>query len=196
LSNQPLETVTVPLKTVTANNIASRLLCVSKAPTDKNYPRATKTSIRGSKSTLTNDTSLSSNFNLNELESALKSGTTAGFDGVFMLISFMNDVLSSARLPKLFKRAKVIAIPKPGKYGSVPAHYRPSSLLSVMYKLLKRLILQRIQPQIEAATPIHQAGFRKHGSCTEQVMVLTETGVVFVDLSAAYDSVWGDGLTG
>jgi hypothetical protein len=47
------------------------------------------------------------------------------------LISFMNDVLSSARLPKLFKRAKVIAIPKPGKDSSDPAHYRPISLLSV-----------------------------------------------------------------
>jgi hypothetical protein len=79
-------------------------------------------------------------------------------------------ILLSARLPKLFKRAKVIAIPKPGKDGSDPAHYQPISLLSVMYKLLERLILQRIQPLIEAATPVHQAGFRKHRSCTEQVM--------------------------
>jgi hypothetical protein len=43
----------------------------------------------------------------------------------------------------------------------------------VMYKLLERLILQRIQPLIEAATPVHQAGFRKHRSYTEQVMALT-----------------------
>jgi hypothetical protein len=86
----------------------------------------------------------------------------------------MNDVLSSARLPKLFKRAKVITIPKPAKDGSDPAHYRPISLLSdVMYNLLERLILQRIQPLIEAATQVHQAGFRKHRSCTEQVMALT-----------------------
>jgi hypothetical protein len=42
------------------------------------------------------------------------------------------DVLLSARLPKLFKRAKVIAIPKPGKDGSDPAYYRLISLLSVM----------------------------------------------------------------
>jgi hypothetical protein len=39
--------------------------------------------------------------------------------------SFMKDVLSSARLPKLFKRAKVIAIPKPGKDSSDPTNYRP-----------------------------------------------------------------------
>jgi hypothetical protein len=118
------------------------------------------------------------------------------------LISFMNDVhiVASARLPKLFKRAKVIAISNPGKDGSDPAHYRPILLLKVMYKLLERLILQRNQPLIEAATPVHQTGFRKHRSCTELGMALTthietgfqrqqKTGLVFVDPSAAYDTV-------
>jgi hypothetical protein len=47
------------------------------------------------------------------------------------------------------------------------------SLLSVMYKLLEWMILQRIQPLIEAATPVHQAGFRKHRSNTQQVMALS-----------------------
>jgi hypothetical protein len=53
---------------------------------DQNHARATKTSIRGLKSTLTTDPALFSNFNINELESALKSvklGSTAGFDGVY-----------------------------------------------------------------------------------------------------------------
>jgi hypothetical protein len=63
----------------------------------------------------------------------------------------------------LFNRAKVIAIPKSGKDGSDP----------VMYKLLEWLILQRIQPLIESATPVHQAAFRKHRSWAKQMMVLT-----------------------
>jgi hypothetical protein len=62
----------IPPNTVTSNNIASWLLCVSKAPMDKNHVRATKSSIRGLKSTLTTDPALSANFNINELESALK----------------------------------------------------------------------------------------------------------------------------
>jgi hypothetical protein len=80
--------------------------------------------------------------------------------------------------------------------------------LSVVYKLLERLILQRIQPLIEDVTPINQAGFRKHRSCTEQVMALTthieagfqhqlKTGAcsaVFVDLTAVYDTVWRESL--
>jgi hypothetical protein len=117
----------------------------------------------------------------------------------------MNDVLSSARLPKLFKRAKVIVIPKPDKDGSDPTHYRPILLLIVMYKLRERLILQRIQPLNEAVAPVHQAGFHNHRNCTEQVMALTthieadfhrqlKTGVVFVDLSALYNTLWRGGL--
>jgi hypothetical protein len=109
----------------------------------------------------------------------------------------MNDIVSTSKIPNLFKRAKVISIIKPGKDGTDPAHYRPISLLSVIYKLLKRLILQRIQPLIEDVTPINQAGFRQHRSCTERVMALTthieagfqhqlKTGAVFIDLTAAF----------
>jgi hypothetical protein len=59
----------------------------------------------------------------------------------------MNDIIS--KIPNLFKRTKVISIIKPGKDGTDLAFYRLISLLSVVYKLLERLILQRIQPLIE-----------------------------------------------
>jgi hypothetical protein len=77
-------------------------------------------------------------------------------------ISFMNDIVSISKIPNLYKRAKVISIIKPEKDGTDPAHYRPISLLSVVYELLERLILQRIQPLIEDVTPINQADFRQH----------------------------------
>jgi hypothetical protein len=68
--------------------------------------------------------------------------------------------------------------------------------LSVVYKLLERLVFQRIQPLIEHVTPINQAGFRQHRSCTEQAgfQHQLKTGAVFVDLTAAYDTVWREGL--
>jgi hypothetical protein len=76
---------------------------------------------------------------------------------------------------------------------NVQTHYRPISLLSVVYKILVRLILQRIQPLIDAAIPVSQAGFGKNRNCTEQVMALTshieagferklKTGTIFIDL--------------
>jgi hypothetical protein len=63
----------------------------------------------------------------------------------------------------------------------------------------------RIQPLIDAAVPVSQAGFWKNRSCTQQVMALTshietgferklKTGTIFIDLTAAYDTVWRDGL--
>jgi hypothetical protein len=52
---------------------------------------------------------------------------------------------------------------------------------------------------------MNQAGFCQHRSCTEHVMALTthieagfqlqlKTEAVFVDLKAAYDTVWREGL--
>jgi hypothetical protein len=62
------------------------------------------------------------------------------------------------------------------------------------------MIFQRIQPLIDAVVPVLQAGYRKNHSCTEQVLALTshidagfqrklKTGVVFIDLTVAYDTV-------
>jgi len=50
---------------------------------------------------------------------------------------------------------------KPGKDPSLAANYRPISLLSVCYKLLERLALQRISPTVEGLLSPDQAGFQK-----------------------------------
>jgi hypothetical protein len=104
--------------------------------------------------------------------------------------------LTSGKIPKLFKRGKAIKITKPGKDGSDPSNFRPIALLSIVFKILERMILQQIQPLIDAVVPMY---------CTEQVLVLTshieacfqrklKTGVVFIDLTAAYNTVWKDGV--
>ena len=70
---------------------------------------------------------------------------------------------------------------------------------------MERLILNRIKHTVEAYLPHEQAGFREGRSTTDQVTLLTEDieagfqckekcGVVLVDLSAAYDTVWHRGL--
>jgi hypothetical protein len=89
--------------------------------------------------------------------------------------------LTTGKLPKLFKQPKIIAILIPGKDDTDVSHYRPISLLSVVYKILERLILQRIQPLIDAAVPVSQAGFRKNRICTEKVKL--KTGTIFIDLT-------------
>ena len=96
--------------------------------------------------------------------------------------------------------SKVIAILKPGKDAFLPKSYRPISLLCHTYKLPERRILNRINPITEHTIIKKQTGFRAGKSCTSQLLYLTQyiedgyeksltTGTVFVDLSAAYDTV-------
>ena len=74
------------------------------------------------------------------------------------------------------------------------------SLLSHLYKLLERLLLNRIASTKEIHLIEEQAGFRPGKSTIGQLLNLTQhiedgyqkkkiTGAVFVDLTAAYDTV-------
>jgi len=118
---------------------------------------------------------------------------------------FFSRIMATHSIPKIWRKAKVIAVEKPGKDPSLAANYRPISLLSLFYKLLERLALQRISPTVEGLLSPDQAGFRKGRSTCDQVADLTtftenrlqqnrKTGAVFLDLTAAYDTVWDTGF--
>ena len=102
--------------------------------------------------------------------------------------------LFNVRLPRLWRQARVVALLKPGKDPSSPKSFRPISLLCHLYKLCERLILNRLSPVIEHVLIPEQAGFRPGKSCTTQHIedgfeTGKITGIVLVDLSAAYDTV-------
>ena len=108
--------------------------------------------------------------------------------------------MKTKKIPKIWRQANVVALLKPGKDPSVAKSFRPISLLCHTYKLFERLILNRIAEHVDAKLIPEQAGFRPGKSCTSQLLNLTEhiedgyekrliTGAVFVDLSAAYDTV-------
>jgi len=82
--------------------------------------------------------------------------------------------MATHSIPKIWRKAKVIAVEKPGKDSSLAATYRPISLLSVClcYKLLESLALQRISPTVEGLLSPDQAGFRKGQSTCDQVTAL------------------------
>lgn len=157
----------------------------------------------------------------NEMEDAIekvKNGKAAGIDGIYpdmithlgpkaiaWMAETMTDIMNKGTYPKIWKHAKIIAILKPGKPPTEPSSYRPISLLCCLYKLLERILLERITLYINPCIPIQQAGFRSQRGTTEQVLALTsyiesgfergeKTGVVLIDLSAAYDTVWTGGL--
>ena len=88
-----------------------------------------------------------------------------------------------------------MALLKPGKDPSEAKSFRQISLLCHTYKLFAR-----IAGHVDGELIPEQAGFRPGKSCTSQLVNLTENieagydncliaGAVFVDLSAAYDTV-------
>ena len=106
------------------------------------------------------------------------------------------------KVPKIWKLVKMVAVLKPKKPPNVASSYRPVSLLCVPSKLYERLIYNRIQPIAESALSKEQAGFCPGHSSQDQIVSLTEdiecafdkklkAGVVFVVLSAIYDTVCG-----
>ena len=102
--------------------------------------------------------------------------------------------------------AAIVVIPKPAKPMGDPKSYWSLSLLCVPYKICKRLIYACIKPLVDPLLPKEQAGFRCGKSTIDQVVLLTQNiedsfkakkkaGAVFVNLTAAYDTVWHRGLT-
>ena len=125
-------------KQVTADQIASRLIQVTKAPLNKESLKSMKQNLKRTIKELPTDSAFSNCFSLEELESAIctmKTGKAAGMDGIYIefiknfkikakqwLLSFFNQILKDGNLPRnFFKRAKIIAIVKPGKAGTPPS---------------------------------------------------------------------------
>ena len=126
--------------------------------------------------------------------------TTAG------LCSFFTSCFRRSKLrPKTWRRATVVALPKPNKHAQDPKSYRPISLLCVPFKILEMLIHSRIDAVVDPQLPREQAGFRRGISTVDHVTLLTQdiedsfqhnekAGVVFLDLTAACDTMWHRGL--
>ena len=81
------------------------------------------------------------------------------------LHSMLNVCFTGNRIPKLWRKSKIIAKLKPGKHSPKPKSYRPISLLCHMYKLYERLILNRMAPSVDRHLIKEQAGFRPGKSC-------------------------------
>ena len=122
------------------------------------------------------------------------------------LSKFYSACLQRLVIPKIWRKASVVAILKPKKPADDPKSYRPISLLCVPLKVLERLLLARLEPIIDQSLPTTQAGFRSGRSPVDQIIHLTDdiengfeerkkAGLVLVDLTAAYDTVWLSGLT-
>ena len=78
------------------------------------------------------------------------------------------------RLPKVWRRADIIAVLKPNKSADDANNYRPIALPCVPLKLLERLLLSRLDPVIDPHLPPEHAVFLHGRSITDQVTLLAD----------------------
>ena len=93
-----------------------------------------------------------------------------------VLLRFYQACWQSGSIPKAWKDALVVAIPKDGKPRHLPTSYRPIELTPHLGKLYERIVKARLEHFLETQgiLPVCQAGFRKQRSCMEQVVRLIE----------------------
>jgi len=119
--------------------------------------------------------SISEPFRPEEFSAALrrlKPGKTPGLDSIFpefilharsalksWFWDFLNSCMRQLKIPKIWRRALVVAIPKPEKPLGDPKSCRPISLLCVPFKILERLIYARVETITDPQLPQEQAGF-------------------------------------
>jgi hypothetical protein len=157
---------------------------------------------------------------IHNLADSLKLRNACGLDGIpneclrdlprrplVHLTHLFNHCLRLSYLPKPWKEAKVITLPKPGKDPKFPQNLRSISLLSATGKLFEKIILKIVQRYIEAKGLLNAShfGFRARHNTTFQCMRLTDhltlnfnnnmtTAAVFLDIENAFDKIWHIGL--
>jgi hypothetical protein len=127
--------------------------------------------------------------------------------GIVFATYLINAAIRLKYVPFPWRKAKMIAILKPGKSPEDPALYRPISLLSVISKIFKKAILNRMKAVIteKDLLPSVQFGFWEKHSTLEQIHRVVDTitqalenreyaPAVFLNVSTAFDRVWHHGL--
>ena len=116
----------------------------------------------------------------------LKPGKASGPDSIFpellihagpslkfWLRGFFSSFLPKIKIPKEWRRALVVAIPKLSKPVVDLQSYRPISLLYDSCKILEPLIYNRVEPIVDPLLLKEQAGFRHEKSTVDQAVLLT-----------------------
>ena len=118
------------------------------------------------------------------------------------LLKLINKCYSESEIPRAWKIALIIPIPKIGKDNTRAESYRPISLLPCLEKVMERMISERLYWYLERTDKFAftQGGFRRKLNAVDQVArlekmireTLVEKGVclvTLVDLKSAYDTV-------
>lgn len=120
------------------------------------------------------------------------------------LMQIYNSILSSECIPSQWTKSTIILLHKKGN-RIIKENYRPISLMSNIYKVFSKWLLNRITGIMDEQQPIEQADFRTGFSTTDHMHVIKQLiekcqeyskalYTAFVDYSKAFDSIEHDSL--
>ena len=128
-----------------------------------------------------------------------------------IILDMINLSWQTGIIPKKWKEAIVIPIPKIGKDPTELTSYRPISLTDTICKITETMINNRLKYHLESNNLLsnNQSGFRNNRSTLDQLIRL-ESNIklafnnkykskryliaIFLDLEKAFDLVWTNGL--
>ena len=116
------------------------------------------------------------------------------------LFQIIKTIWDNEELPSEFAQARFVMLYKGKGSANDPARYRCIALLNHSYKILSRILLNRLIPNSENFLNDWQAGFRPGRGCRDNItilrtlcehfMILGEClAVTFIDYAAAFDSL-------
>ena len=153
---------------------------------------------------------------MSELQGALrklKRNKAPGLDGIKQdvlrlmdyyaetkLLQLLNECLTSGKIPKDWKQARIVCIYKNKGSPSLPENYRPISLLNTLYKFYASILQARLAERHDKHLRNTQYGFRAERSTTDPMFIMrraqdysAKTGhplyLLFLDWRTAFDKV-------
>jgi Reverse transcriptase (RNA-dependent DNA polymerase) len=143
--------------------------------------------VTGSKLSEAEKNSIDAPLTINEFDLAIRSSNkksaprTDGLSNVFInkfwqyfrvpLLKYTNCCMEKGLLTSQFKIAKIRIIPKKGDHKKI-GNWRPISLLNCFYKLISRVLSNRIKKIIDKVTHVGQYGYSNSKQCQEVLMGL------------------------
>ena len=91
------------------------------------------------------------------------------------LCGFLSSCLCHLKIPKVWRRALVVAIPKSKKPVEDLKSYGPISLLCVTYKIFERLIHAPVEPIVDPLLPRSRLGSDREGQPWIRLFCLLKT---------------------
>ena len=171
--------------------------------------------VNNSKLTEAEKLTLESQITINELEKSMSESNLAsapGTDGIsnkFIrhfwsffctpLRNYANHCFTTGQLTDSFRGAKIRLIPKKGDTSKIK-NWRPISLLNCFYKILSRVLTNRLRLYIDKLTPVCQKGYSQTRQCQEVLISVSDCvskcnrrniqgALLSLDISKAFDTL-------